>query len=178
MTNSAPQPAAIWQKPGREELGRHDAVGIAAVAEALRGRDWSRIAGLTRAGVTPTQLAGGDDLGEGLAVDRDAVALRSARVRSSISPGRSTAPPGSIGGDALVQAMRRSRSVGEEIGAAEGRRVEGERQHVVDAAVPAVGDCGLLAKPPLSEPASTSQKKDRPEPLWPPKGKIAPGGSA
>ena len=43
---------------------------------------------------------------------------------------------------------------------------------------PAVGEAGLLAHPPLSDPASTSQMKESPEPLWPPKGKIAPGGLA
>src|SRR5580704_13247479 len=40
----------------------------------------------------------------------------------------------------------------------------------------AVGAFGLLACPPVSEPARISQKIDRPEPLWPPNGRMAPGG--
>ena len=40
----------------------------------------------------------------------------------------------------------------------------------------AVGLSGWLDLPPVSEPARISQKSERPEPLWPPKGKMAPGG--
>ena len=62
------------------------------------------------------------------------LASRSRRVRSSISPGRSTEPPGSSGGEALVQAIEPLDIGAEEIGAAEGRRIEHDRQHVVDQA--------------------------------------------
>jgi hypothetical protein len=37
---------------------------------------------------------------------------------------------------------------------------------------------GLLANPPVNEPANSSQNMARPAPLGPAKGKMGPGGSA
>src|SRR5262249_46535447 len=105
------------------------------------------------------------------------VAMRSRWTLSSISPGSKTLPPREMGGDDLTQSTSLITSSANASGSpndAGSKAIDS----MLFAKRSAVGALGLLAYPPVSEPARISQKKDRPEPLWPPKGRMAPGGLA
>src|SRR5829696_4913086 len=100
-------------KARREELGGEDAIGcLSRTQDSAQGMgaDAARHEARTFCGVTPTEAAADTICDQLSASIGTPLRSRSSRIRRSISPGRSTDPPGSIGGEALTQSMSRARS--------------------------------------------------------------------